>query len=79
MQVIAYDPYVQAPQGVEQVPDMDEILSRSDYLTFHLPLTEETRNMIGPQEFAKMKTGVRVSLTAPAAGSSMKTPCTTPW
>jgi D-3-phosphoglycerate dehydrogenase len=60
MQVIAYDPYVQAPQGVEQIADMDEILRRSDYLTFHLPLTEETRNMIGPAEFARMKTGVRI-------------------
>jgi D-3-phosphoglycerate dehydrogenase len=60
MQVIAYDPYVPAPEGVEQVGDMDEILRRSDYLTFHLPLTDETRNMIGPAEFDKMKTGVRV-------------------
>ncbi len=60
MQVIAYDPYVQAPPGVQQVQDMDEILSRSDYLTFHLPLTDETRSMIGPAEFAKMKTGVRI-------------------
>jgi D-3-phosphoglycerate dehydrogenase len=60
MQVIAYDPYVPAPQGVEQVQDMDAILKRSDYLTFHLPLTSETRNMIGPDEFAKMKTGVRI-------------------
>jgi D-3-phosphoglycerate dehydrogenase len=60
MQVIAYDPYVPAPQGVEQVQDMDAILRRSDYLTFHLPLTDETRNMIGPTEFAKMKSGVRI-------------------
>jgi D-3-phosphoglycerate dehydrogenase len=60
MRVIAYDPYVPAPQGVEHVGDMDEILRRSDYLTFHLPLTDETRNMIGPAEFDKMKAGVRI-------------------
>jgi D-3-phosphoglycerate dehydrogenase len=60
MKVIAYDPYVPAPQGVEQVQDMDAILRRSDYLTFHMPLTDETRNMIGLAEFAKMKNGVRV-------------------
>jgi D-3-phosphoglycerate dehydrogenase len=60
MQVIAYDPYVQAPQGVELVQDLDEILKRSDYLTFHLPLTNETRNMIGPAEFGRMKAGVRI-------------------
>ena len=60
MQVIAYDPYVPAPQGVEQVQDMHAILSRSDYLTFHLPLTDETRNMIGKEEFGEMKAGVRI-------------------
>jgi D-3-phosphoglycerate dehydrogenase len=60
MQVIAYDPYVPAPQGVQQVQAIDEILERSDYLTFHLPLTDETRNMIGTAEFAKMKAGVRI-------------------
>lgn len=60
MLVIAYDPYVQAPQGVEQVQEIDEILRRSDYLTFHLPLTDETRNMIGAAEFARMKAGVRI-------------------
>lgn len=60
MQVIAYDPYVPAPQGVEQVQDMPAILRRSDYLTFHLPLTDETHNMISRAEFDEMKAGVRV-------------------
>ncbi len=60
MQVIAYDPYVAAPQGVDQLQDMHAILSRSDYLTFHLPLSDETRNMIGPAEFEEMKAGVRI-------------------
>jgi D-3-phosphoglycerate dehydrogenase len=60
MQVIAYDPYVPAPQGVEQLQDMHAILSRSDYLTFHLPLTNETRNMIGQAEFEEMKAGVHI-------------------
>jgi D-3-phosphoglycerate dehydrogenase len=60
MQVIAYDPYVPAPQGVEHVEEMHEILRRSDYLTFHLPLNGQTRNMIGHTEFDEMKAGVRV-------------------
>jgi D-3-phosphoglycerate dehydrogenase len=59
MTVIAYDPYVPAPQGVTGV-SLDELLSRADYITFHLPLTEETRNMISAQAFAKMKPGVRI-------------------
>jgi D-3-phosphoglycerate dehydrogenase len=59
MAVVAYDPYVPAPEGVEAV-SLDELLARSDYITFHLPLTGETKNMISTAEFDKMKTGVRI-------------------
>ena len=61
MHVIAYDPYI-APTafervGAEQV-SLDELLSRSDVITVHTPLTEETRGMIGTTEIGKMKDGV---------------------
>ena len=61
MHVIAYDPYI-APTafervGAEQVT-LDELLSRSDVITVHTPLTEETRGMIGTTEIGKMKDGV---------------------
>jgi D-3-phosphoglycerate dehydrogenase len=59
MSVVAYDPYVPAPEGVQAV-SLDELLARSDYITFHLPLTGETKNMISTAEFDKMKTGVRI-------------------
>jgi D-3-phosphoglycerate dehydrogenase len=59
MSVVAYDPYVPAPEGVEAI-SLDELLARSDYITFHLPLTGETKNMISTAEFDKMKTGVRI-------------------
>ena len=59
MQVIAYDPYLSSAEGVDLV-GLDELLSRSDYLTFHLPLTEETRSMVGRAAFEKMKSGVRI-------------------
>jgi len=59
MEVIAYDPYASMPEGVKSV-SLDELLSSSDYITFHLPLTEETRNMIGVEAFARMKPGVRI-------------------
>jgi D-3-phosphoglycerate dehydrogenase len=59
MQVIAYDPYVASAKDVELV-SFDDLLSRSDYITLHLPHTPETHNLIGAAQFAKMKTGVRI-------------------
>ncbi len=59
MQVIAYDPYVTAAKDVELV-SFDELLSRSDYLTLHLPHTSETHNMFGAAQLAKMKAGARI-------------------
>lgn len=56
--VIANDPYV-APEifsahGVEQV-DFDRLILESDYLSLHVPLTEETRHIVGAREMALMK------------------------
>lgn len=59
MSVVAYDPYVSSMDGVKLV-GLDELLSQADYITFHLPKTAETANMIGAAQFAKMKTGVRI-------------------
>lgn len=58
MRVIAFDPYV--PEGVVanlgvQPVDMDTLLRESDFITLHTPLTPETKNMIGSEEFKKMK------------------------
>jgi D-3-phosphoglycerate dehydrogenase len=62
MKVIAYDPYIRREKaerlGVELVDDLDELLRRSDIITIHTPLTEETRNMITRREIEKMKDGV---------------------
>lgn len=59
MKVIAVDPYVQQFEYGELVT-LDELLARSDYISLHLPKTEETANMIGADQFAKMKDGVRI-------------------
>ena len=59
MTVLAYDVYEPKLEGVMRVT-VDELLSRSDYITLHLPLTDETHNLIGAAEFAKMKPGVRL-------------------
>ncbi len=59
MQVLVYDPYLkQVPVG--KLVSLDEVLTSSDYITFHLPHTDETHNMIGAAQFAKMKTGVHI-------------------
>lgn len=63
MKVIAYDPFLtkDAAQrsGVEMVT-LDELFSRSDFITVHTPLTDETRGIISEAAFAKMKDGVRI-------------------
>src|SRR5256885_581257 len=63
MRVLAYDPYLSLSRAkalqVELV-ELDEIYARSDFVTVHMPMTDETRGMINAAAFAKMKKGVRV-------------------
>lgn len=64
MKVIGYDP-VLAPEkaaqlGVEAVAGLDQLLPKCDFVTVHTPLTEETKNLIGPAQFAQMRRGVRL-------------------
>jgi D-3-phosphoglycerate dehydrogenase len=58
MRVMAYDPYVldavMESRGVKPV-DLDKLLGESDFISLHTPLTPETSNMIGYEEFKKMK------------------------
>ncbi len=58
MRVIAYDPYVLGPvmesRGVKPV-DLDTLLRESDFISLHTPLNDETRGMIGYNEFRRMK------------------------
>lgn len=63
MRIKGYDPYLSkdvADQlGIEMV-SLDDLYANSDYITVHVPLTEETKNMISDKQFGMMKTGVRV-------------------
>jgi len=63
MKVIGYDPYVSkeryAQLGVDQ-GDFDDVLKKSDFITVHLPKTDETIGMLGKKEFQLMKDGVRL-------------------
>uniref|UniRef100_UPI004026A2ED phosphoglycerate dehydrogenase n=1 Tax=Megasphaera micronuciformis TaxID=187326 RepID=UPI004026A2ED len=63
MRTIGYDPYIPEERGKQlncELVDLDTLLRESDYITLHTPLTKETRGMIGAEEIAKMKDGVRV-------------------
>lgn len=61
MKVIGYDPFlskeVAEKKGFELV-SLDELLARSDFITIHTPLTDETRNLIAKEAIRKMKDGV---------------------
>ena len=60
MKVIAYDPFLSADAaaklGVELV-ELPEIFRRSDAITLHVPLTEQTKNMVSAPQIAQMKPG----------------------
>ena len=66
MQVIGYDPFisVQSAWGlsrdVQRAEGLDALMAKSDYLTLHMPLSNETRGMINAEKFAHMKKGVRI-------------------
>jgi D-3-phosphoglycerate dehydrogenase len=59
MTVVAYDPYVKEIAGIKLVT-FDELLAQADYISLHLPKTKESTNMIGTEQFGKMKKGVRI-------------------
>ncbi len=62
MEVIAYDPYADEP-----TVSLDELLERSDVVSMHAPVTEETKGMIGEAQFGAMRDGVVYLNSARAA------------
>ncbi|MDQ6718668.1 MAG: phosphoglycerate dehydrogenase [Gemmatimonadota bacterium] len=63
-EVAAYDPYIQPARfealRVERIEDLDALIARSDILTVHTPLTDETRNIIGERELSLLPAGAIV-------------------
>jgi len=63
MRVIAYDPYLSQERandlGIEKV-ELNDLLARADFITLHVPLTPETRNILSADAIAKTKKGVRI-------------------
>ncbi len=66
MHVIAYDRFPAKDSGIEYVT-LDELFERSDIISLHCPLTEETKHMIGSDAIGKMKKGVVIINTSRGA------------
>ena len=62
MDVICHDAYLDRSPIPEIAPmfELDELLSRSDFISLHIPFDPAKGPTIGPMEFAKMKDGVRI-------------------
>lgn len=63
MDVIAHDPFLSeeaASRAGVRLVDFDEVITKSDFLTFHLPKNAQTANMINDSQLARMKDGVRI-------------------
>ncbi|ODS32804.1 MAG: D-3-phosphoglycerate dehydrogenase (PGDH) [Candidatus Scalindua rubra] len=64
MRVLGYDPFISSETisklNIHLVKNLDELLKQSDYITLHIPLRNDTKNIISNREFALMKDGVRI-------------------
>lgn len=63
MNILGYDPYL-SEEAAEKLGvtlcDLETIFRQSDFLTFHIPLTAQTRHMAGPDQLAMMKPTARI-------------------
>jgi D-3-phosphoglycerate dehydrogenase len=59
MKVLTYDPMLKPGQdvGIAESVSLADVLANSDFITIHVPLTDETRGMVGKPELAAMKRG----------------------
>lgn len=66
MKVIGYDPYLSVNAALNLNPkvkvtaNINDIYSKSDYITLHVPYTPDSKNMIDTEQISMMKDGVRI-------------------
>jgi len=58
MKILAYDPFVKETDMNVKMVYLDTLYKESDYITIHVPLTPETKNLINKETISKMKDGV---------------------
>jgi D-3-phosphoglycerate dehydrogenase len=57
MDVLAFDPFLKEHPLARLVSSLDELAAQSDYISLHVPLTDETRGMVNSGFISKMKDG----------------------
>jgi D-3-phosphoglycerate dehydrogenase len=63
MRLIGYDPFVSSDYArnlAVELVSLEQLLKESDFITLHLPLTSQTKMLIGAKELGKMKPKVRI-------------------
>lgn len=66
MEVLGYDPYISVDaawglsRSIKRASNLKDVYANSDYITIHVPLTSETKNMINSESIALMKKGVHL-------------------
>jgi D-3-phosphoglycerate dehydrogenase len=66
MEVIGYDPYLSVnaawglSRSVKKAADLNQLYAECDYISVHVPLNDQTREMINKEKIASMKNGVRI-------------------
>ena len=66
MRVVGFDPTItvrsawQLSANVQEMPSIDELLKQSDFVTFHVPLIDATRNLLNAERLASMKDNIVV-------------------
>jgi len=64
MRVLAYDPYLSEARAktlqVELVENLEDALPHADFVTMHMPLTDETKHMLDAARLARLKKGARI-------------------
>lgn len=64
LEVLGYDPYISVNSAwrlsrkIKHITDVNEIFRECDYITLHVPLTDDNKGMIGKDSIAEMKDGV---------------------
>ena len=64
MHVLGFDPFITSERaaelGIKAAPNLDALLPQVDFLTLHIPLTPETKNLISTREFGMMRKTSRI-------------------
>jgi len=66
MKIIGYDPYIsidaawRLPKDVEKADSMDYLLNNSDYVSIHVPLVDDTKDLINKESLKKFKKGSKL-------------------